>query len=355
MNRNSHNPGGLSSHATKQASGPRMILIALILALIISGASQPKPVEAAQGPADWVGFKLDVTPKDPPMLCIGKAYQFFVSIDKTIYKNLEEKNKGLPGPAISDPNVKGEIISGPGKLLGTFDEGDTQTTFSFKSNERGDTTLKFSAAITGSMIGTEKLLNTRMKQEATVKLKIRPCKFKVTTIQTWNIPGQAAGYIAATSKDAEVKAADPQSPFTGSTSVIWVASVGRVRDCSGVVSIGSSKLDWNGTMNDSGQLTLNGDFQTAAGEFAVKCAGGGESLSDSMQVELTPDPVTLTIASSGGTINQSQTLEWEGANPGQITITIVPVEDTGTAFIPGTHELSWDNLSSQFAALIPLP
>jgi hypothetical protein len=332
-----------------------MILIALMLALIFGGASQPKPVEAAQGPAEWVAFKLDVIPKDPPMFCTGKSYQFFVSIDKTIYKTLDEKDQGLPAPAIGDPNVKGTIVSGPGTLLGSLDEGDTQTTFVFKSNQRGDTTLKFSAAITAAMIGGKKTLGSSLKQEETVKLKIRPCKFKVTTIETWNIPGQASGYVAATSKDAEVKAPDPQSPFTGSTSVNWIATVGGVRDCTGVATVGSSKLDWNGTMNDSGQLTLNGNFQTAAVDFQVRCAGGGESLSDSMQFEMTPDPVTLTIASSGGTINQSQTLEWEGANPGQITITIVPVEDTGTAFIPGAHELSWDNLSSQFAALNPLP
>jgi hypothetical protein len=193
-------------------------------------------------------------------------------------------------------------------------------------------------------------MNTRMKQEATVNLKIRYCKFKAATIGAWNIPGQASGYVAATSNDAEIKAADPQSPFTGSTSVNWVASVGSVRDCSGVATIGSSKLDWNGTMNDSRQLTLNGNFQTAAVDFQIKC--GGET--DSMQFEMTPDPVTLTIASSGGTVNQAQTLEWEGANPGQITIIIFPVEDTGVALIPRTHALPWESVPHQFAARLPL-
>jgi hypothetical protein len=354
----SHNSRGSFTHARSQTSRGRSVFLSLVIVLTIGSAGQTPRAQAAPASVDSVVFKLEVFPEKRPMICTGKPFALYAAIDKTVLKIINKKVWDLPAPSITDPNVSAKIIGGPGRILGSLDEGDTQTAFVFKSDKPGDTTIKFTANIRNSMVGADEEvlgLGSKTKREETITLKIRHCKVKVKTLGDWNIPGEAQGYAAAMSNDAEVKAPDAESPFTGSTTVNWVASVGRVRDCGGAATIGSSKLDWNGTMDESGQLNLNGDFQTAAGSFDIECAGGGESFSESMQVELTPDPVSVTVGSSGGVINQSQTLEWEGANPGQITIIVIPTEDTTVAFIPGIQDVSWDDFSSLFGALIPLP
>ena len=354
---NSHNSEGSSTRARKQTLRWRTVFIALVLALSIGSAGQILPAQAAPASADFVDFDIAVAPEKPPTICTGKALTFYVSISKEVLKTVNGKDLSISGPTPLNPHITGKVTNGPGKLIQGLDEDDTeQRSFIFSSDKPGDATIKFTATITNKMIGANEIvLRSSPKRDKGITLKIQRCKVKVSTIGEWKIPGQAQGYVGATSNDADVKAPDAESAFTGSTSVNWVASVGRVRDCGGAATIGSSKLDWNGTMNDSDQLTLNGNFQTAAGTFDVKCARGGESIEDSMKFEFTPDPVSLTIASSGGTVNQSQTLEWEGANSGQITIIIFPVEDTGVALTPGFHAVSWDDFSSLFAALIPLP
>ena len=349
-----HNSSGSSTRARNRTPRWRSIFIVLIVALCLGSAGQRSYVHAAPLYSD---ASIKVT--GPKTVCAGqKAYYsaavlVTLQIDKGRKPDIKFEMLGIMVEASSSNEGVADFLkksqrAGSAEELVNLVTGKAEPSaaaFTLKAKKEGDTTIWFEAF--GEDVG--------YATSPMMQVKVVNCKFKATTIHSWKIPGQAQGYVGATSNDADVKAADPESPFTGSTSVNWVATVGRVRDCSGVATVGSSKLDWNGTMNDSDQLTLDGNFQTAAGTFDIKCAGGGESFSESMPFEFTPDPVRLTISSSGGTVNQSQTLEWEGANPGQITIVIFPVEDTAVALIPGLHAVSWDDFSSLFGALVHLP
>lgn len=203
-----------------------------------------------------------------------------------------------------------------------------------------------------------------------MNVRVIPCKFEVTTIGEWRVPGEANIYIAATSGDAEVKAADAQGPFTGSTTVNWVFSADRVGDCVATITIGSSRVDWTGAMDDSGQLTLNSADQPAAGSINSVCTADGTHFgtdgsvgTDSTQVQLTPDPLQVSVASSGGVFKQSQVLQWDGANPGYVTIIVVPEEDEAVAFNADSRAalspsawwaMLWDDFPWSYGALLAL-
>jgi hypothetical protein len=196
--------------------------------------------------------------------------------------------------------------------------------FTLKAKKPGSSTLYFEGLVQGEYVSYD------------LPIRVIACKFKVTTISEWSVPGPAGIHVTAISDDAEVKSADEQSPLTGSTSVNWVVSVGAVGGCSETIDVGSSRVEWNGTVDDSDQLALNGTYQTAAGALDALCVGAsGESTTGNMSIELTPDPLLIGMSASGGSTSQSQILQGPEATSGLVTIIVVPEEEEqAVSFIP---------------------
>ncbi len=358
---NTQDSRGSCTRRRNRISRWRSIFITLLLIFAIGSTSQTALAQDETcDEGGCVQYSLKPN-KDGVLMCSRTSVNIRVAVLETFLGPGRVLRPGWIPNKVTGVTVFGYVddenigtLSPPSQVIGTPPKPDFAV-FKFTAKGRPGRTVIIFTVPRGSIIGG--LGGYRLIRDLLwpVSVKVDPCKFRTETLGDFNLPGEAQGHVSAISDEAEVKAPDAESPFTGSTSVDWFASVGRVRDCGGAATIGSSKLDWNGTMDESGQLNLNGNFQTAAGSFDIECARGEESFSESMPLEMTLDPVSVSVASSGGVISQSQTLEWEGANPGRITIIIVPVEDTGVAVIPGIHDVSWDDFSSLFAALIPLP
>jgi hypothetical protein len=146
----------------------------------------------------------------------------------------------------------------------------------------------------------------------------------------------------AISDDAEVKAADAQGPFTGSANVNLTLATSPVGDCIGQSESASSQVDWTGNMDDEGLLVLEAKYQTAGMLLPVFCVGsGGGVASGSYPIQLTPDPLQVRLASSGGVFRESQVLQGPEPSPGFVTIVIIPEEEEVTAFNSDNQASGW--------------
>jgi len=289
------------------------------------------------------------------LLCPPKnELWFYASVFKTVHKEINDKDYAIYaghfatgiGGKVTGPNI-GTLKA----MLGDPDDPDQQP-FLFTAQKAGKTTLTFTGSIKDSSLGPNvTVLGPGIKAVTEVPVKVSPCKFKVETHAEWHVPGPAHLFMAATSGEAEVKAPDAQSPFTGSSSVDWAVQAGSVGDCSGTVTMGSSQVDWTGQMDDNGQLTLNGTYQQSTGTEKINCGGSSQSRS----FNLTPDPIKVSVDSSGGVTEQSEVVQGPEAVTGFVTIVVVPEEDEAAAFNFGNPEARlaspsprWTMLSDNF-------
>lgn len=358
MNKNFHDSKGSSTHVRNPVPRWRIVFIALVLALAIGSAGQIPPVQAATAklePAD-IKFELNVYPENLPTICVKQKLNLYVSVSKTVSKVIGGKLYELPGTT-GLPQVTSSV-KGSGKIqkqLGDIDAPRiSQVHYMFTADKPGTTTLKFSAPIENSWIGTkEEVIGSGVKVEKEVTVKVRNCKYKVTTIGEWHPSLEGNPVIMATSGDAEVKA-DEQGNFTGTATVNWIVNVSQIGDCVQEHTIGSSQVEWTGQMDDADQLTMNGDYQPASGSVTVFC---GETWT--FPEQLTPDLLQASVSSYGGVSRQSQVIESEGVNgtethPGTVTIIVIPDEDEAAVFIPANQEAGWDGFSNFFGALLAL-
>lgn len=327
-------------------------MIALLLALAIGGAGLDGAL--AQGSEKITHTRLSIG-NTPRQICLYDIFEVDVKVVRGVdFPSGRSSLFTRPGIGITASSRDPNVVS----LLGEADLAPLTggTTFKFRGDKAGRTTLVFNAVVTlvrGELaIGSTPAEPNRA--EALIQMEVVECAFDVTTIGQWSVPGPANISISAVSDDAEVKAQDGGSdaggesvslvantsggpalqgpgPLTGSTTVNWVGSADQVGDCIGTITIGSSQLDWTGVMDDSGQLTLNGTYQPAAGSIHQNCRG----VQGDVALELIPDPLQVSLASSGGVYNQSQALEGpEGPISGSVTIIVVPKDEETATLSP---------------------
>ena len=367
MNRNSYNLDGSHKHAGYQKPRWRSVFIALLLALVLGSASQMPLAQAAPASATDVGFfMLALKEGASKPVCKGEL----VHLNVLVYRQKMINGVSAAPEPITGLSVIG-VVDNPdiGKI--SPDENTTiwasaiypgAADFVFTAENYGETIVAFAATIENpGWVGA----NGGVSQTVSAQLDIRvvPCKFKVVTIGEWHIPGEANISIVALSDDAEVTAPNAQSTYTGSASVDWIASGDRVLDCVGQFTMGSSQVDWTGRMNDSGQLVLDGTWQQVAGSINNTCTNSEGTISGSFQLQLKPDPANVSATSSGGVYRQSQNLQFDGANPGYVTIIVVPDEDKSMvfdannwAFLSPSSWLAvvWDNFPGSYSDLLAL-
>ncbi len=367
MNTNSNNLE--RSHTPAGYQDPRWhsVFFALLLALVLGSASQMPLAQAAPASATEVGFfMLALKEGASKPVCKGELVHLNVLVyrQKTIngVSAAPEPITGLSVIGVVDnPNI-GKISPDENTTIWASAIYPGAADFVFTAENYGETIVAFAATIENpGWVGT----NGGVSQivSAQVDIRVVPCKFKVTTIGKWHIPGEANISIVALSNDGDVTAPNAQSSYTGSANVNWIASGDRVLDCVGKFRMGSSQVDWTGRMNDSGQLVLNGIYQQVAGSISNTCTNPEGTISGSFQVQLKPDPANVSATSSGGVFKQSQNLQFDGANPGYVTIIVLPEEDESVAFNADRREaLSppawwarlWDEFPGLFGALLAL-
>ncbi len=336
MNRNSHDLRGSYTHVRNTVPRWRTVLISLVLALTIESAGQITPAQAAP-PREPVYFSMKVQNPKTSLRCGETAtYLVKVELQQTGAPTPAPGSLGLP-KGLSVIGIKVEAFSkdlSVGDFVGAVKGTATARTavvfddylsglgakFKFKANKPGKTTLYFQG-----LVGKEYI-------SFNLDVKVLPCKFKATTIGEWHVPGPANISVVASSDDAEVKA-DDEGNFTGSTTVNWVVSSGQVGDCIPQSVTTSSQVDWTGNMDDNNLLMMDAKYQTAGITLPVYCVGSdGGIASGSTPVQLTPDPLQVSVAAGGGVFRQSQVLQGPEATPGYVTIIVVPEEDEAAAF-----------------------
>ncbi len=353
MFRNVHNPSGSTPQARNPAARRRTVFVALVFALVIAGAGQPAPAQPVPAGKDEISFKLEVFPEKLPTFCVNQKFTFYAGVSKTVNKVINDKNVEIPGNAPA-PAVSGSVTDRDiGTLLGFEDE---ENTFLFTAKKPGTTTLKFTALVKNIWIGAnEEVIGSSVKIEKPVTVKVRNCKYKVETVSQFS----AQGVKLASTMEGEMES-DEQGNFTGSATVNWVGGVASIGDCSAAYyDVASSQADLTGNQDDSGQLAAEVNYLGA-----VITMSGCASASGTM----IPDPLTLSVPSSGGVSTQSQNLHEPNyfSFYGSVVIVVIPVEDEAAAFNAdkpvswvGTPSLSgwavrWDDFPWIFGAFVGL-
>ncbi len=358
MNGNSNTSKELSTRAAGRQPHLRwrVVIIALVLALVIGGAGEMPQAQAAPAGQWNVFFSMVVVGKPKTKLRCKETVTYSVKIEfeKPLIPPPTPTPGFFGGMAAANINV---MASSANKDAGDFINNNSLTTvatgddlsgllvatFQFKANKPGTTILTFEAEVQGESISTELPVN------------VLPCKFKVKTNSKASVPGEANINIVAISGDAEITEGDGEGPLTGSTSVNLVLSMSSVLDCHGTSASGSSNAELSGSLDDNGQLTLDVTYQTANITVPVYCVGSdGGTIDTTQSFPLTPDPVHISVASSGGVLNQSQAIQGPGTASGEVTISVIPVEDQAAALIPGNPLASWNDASSLFGLLLAL-
>jgi hypothetical protein len=328
---------------------PRVLLLALMLALAIGSIGQPQPTQAAQ-PAEentgsrvqrpWVSllgqknqhkFELMSTyvgvkrrPKGP--YCPKRTYTYVVEVSAK-YSHTGRDGRMLPdvsapltGMYVNSSSGDTSIgtISPPRYFAGmaAFDDNPHEYDFNFAAKQAGKTTLTFSADLphVGDTTGAG-----NSTTGSTVEVTVVNCKFKVSTNSLWTVPGPAQITLAATISGANVTCND-QYQCKGSATVTWGGSVAAVRDCSGSVKAKSSKVDLKGDIGPSGELNMTLKYTASTVTLKVDC---GEAGGKSYDRTVTPDPLSISVPNEGSSRKQKHALGGAGAQ-GATHITVSP-------------------------------
>ncbi len=359
---NSRNSNVSSVNAWNPAPRWRTVFIALVLALATGSIGQTPAAQAALAPqGDQAFFSMKVVRPKTRLSC-GETVTYIVKVEfhQSTLGALFGPDPLKLGPVEGIPvlNIDIDAISsnetvggfvGFGAVNGIEKERtlvifhDDFTSFAakfkFKANKPGKTTLHFDGFVGKQSVTTE------------VNVTVIPCSFKIKTLGDYN----ALDINLAAIMDGEMKS-DEQGNITGSGTVNWVGDDVSSGDCSSVIDIASSKAELTGSLDESGQLIVNMTYLPAVLTNIGKCENAEASLALNDQALVTPDPVRISISSSGGVSTQSQDLYEPNyyAMHGSIDIIVIPVEDEAVTFIPGDHAQRWDDFSSLFGSFLAL-
>lgn len=325
------------------------ILAALGLALVVVGVNQLPLAHAASDNLTDVSFELQVNPAHPAPVCLHHSQKFYIFLTR----HLSLPQYGIPDLPleISGVVVRGSVAdTNIGTLLppdtsGSYELSDLSVgaaDFAFIAKKVGTTILKFDAEV-GSYWDGEGVAHTVSQPHPVhveVPVKVIPCKFKVGATSRWHLPGPHQFDIVGMIDNAEMKA-DEQGNFTGSASMNWaVATTVLSPIClSAIFTVSPSQANLTGQMDDSGLLQANLTYSPATASMTQVCKVPTGTQTSTLHLQMVPDPLNLSVASSGGTFNKSQVLvvtatDYGGTAPlsGSSVIVVIPEQDEAVAF-----------------------
>lgn len=334
MKRISYLSKGASAHSGRRfrAGNPaprwRTVFIALTLALSIGSAGQTPLAQAAPaGAAEIWWWVIANKVRGTALICIGDDVAIDVRVGHTT-RGIEDEDEGVDNYAVG-VKVKSSVQD---SSIGTLSPWENTTgwdrdnprsaPFSFHAKKAGTTTISFWGVVERRDVKAEP-----------VTVTVQPCKFKVATISRWHLPGIHEFDILAMIDEADMTA-DAKGRLAGRATVNWaVATTVLSPYCSSAkFTVSPSQADLTGQMDDSGLLVVNLTFQPAAASVTQVCFVPGGTETTSYQYQLTPDPLSLSVPSSGGVSTQAQVLvvTWgTGTLPlsGSSVIVVIPEVD----------------------------
>lgn len=312
-------------------SAPRRLWIVVTLALVIGSTGQTSPAQAAPAGVPDKPYMDIVNPKTT--VCVGKTVQYEARVVIPPHTTA-----GITFSPYALDAIKVEAFSvdkNVGDFLNTRRGSSTRTTgstdevvdldnpelepgphaayFSFKAKKAGRTTLYFEGIARGQYVSFE------------VPVRVIDCKYKVVTTSQMSAcyPGGCIKFLGVILR-GRVTADETGHIFAGTAPVVWL-STSQVPNCGAVNSLGISKVNMRGTLNESGQLLLELGYDPVTFADVVTCPGLG---SGSSNLLVTASPLKVTVRSATGVmVNLNQQLNGgPGSAPGSANVYVVPVE-----------------------------
>lgn len=325
MFRKSFNLKGLPAQKFNPIPRKRIIFIALVLALVIGGASQPAPAPAAtEFRYSMIARKLNGN----ATICVGDDVPIHVRVTRAEFVGNQGSNiQEITGARIDTSMSNGGI----GKLspieidTGWDPNYPGGADFKFHAEKAGTTLITFKGTISHIWwltLGLP-LIDRRDFVEDQVEITVEECQYKVTTISKWEYSGQVNIRIEAWISEAGL-VDDGTGRYTGTGSVTWTVFTSQLLDCDAQSVITTSQAHLTGAREDD-ELTVDVAFDTANISFPTFCEREGVAQGGT-PVQLTPDAVTFTVpASGGGPPRMTQVLKGPESATGHIVVSVTRV------------------------------
>lgn len=352
----SRNAKGLSAHALHPATRSRTVFIALLLLPALGGLTSTLP---AQGPWDNskdYSFLMTTVGSDLDRVCAGDSVIFNVlAVDHVASKSVGGGSIGFF--PINGVMVNGSVLSPSNGTLepassrtASLSTNNGSTVFTFAGLSPGRTELNFTGVLAAvalksklqtyiplkmpvNVVSCEPpmdagagsgVLKNRKAEVKKVNVKTIPkvkvttiSKVRVTTTSTWS-----AGMDIVATIDEGVMDADGQGRFAGSADVNWQTSVIGTASCGAAeYRIAPSRADLTGEIDASNQLVVTITFQPRDFSGFANCG----PVSGSTANIATPDPLTVSVETTGGTSTQPHAVTARnGAFVGSVTVVVTP-------------------------------
>jgi hypothetical protein len=318
---------------SRRLSGVSTLILVVILTL--STAGQLSPAQAA--PSSQHGFMKYVFYLTPfgadglERVCVNDFVVFNVIAERFLANN--STYVGPDGAEYSNPpqQVGGVTVNGSvlNSDIGSLTPGSQKTSlrstppgsavFTFLAKKPGLTELTFTGKIfdpLSMLVGQP----DRIYLPFTLDARVVNCKFTLTTVSIWRVPGEAQLALVALINEAKLEM-DQQGRFSGQARVTWTGGASPVGDCSAAVVIGDSQANLEGVMDPFGWLTVNVTFQPASVAISGNCTNG--------TFGVTADPLHLSVPSTGGSDTLRQVLQGPETMRGGAHILVLPLVPPG--------------------------
>ena len=317
MNGNSSLSREGSARADRRHPLPRWrrVFIALMLALSIGSGGQLPRVQAAPARDQGNASMIVINPK--LSFCVGQSAFYEV---KVFINFKADALSGISVDAESVDQSVGDFI-GPNKKglfthrtksweeldnLRDHEDMPSSAVFQFKAKKVGTTTLYFQGLAYGQYASFN------------VPVRVIPCRYRVVTHSTWS----AGMTSVATIYNAVLEANDYGEFKPADVAVLW--NIPNL--CGNAIKspVFQSMATLSGRLNENDQLQLKITFTNAGSEGGGNCGGFGVHTANNM----TPDPLYVTLSSSGGVESQVHIVKAENGDfPGSVIIMAWPEEE----------------------------
>lgn len=210
----------------------------------------------------------------------------------------------------------GAFLDGSG--VGTIAPANTTTrmnslptgaaSFTFSAEKTGTTLVVFQGVLNTRVIGGIVLNQTTLT--ASVPITVENCQYTVTAFSRWRVPGEANLNIVARIHNAGMTE-DGGGHYKGTANVTWLIIGDPVGDCTSTITALPSQAELDGQVYGPEEFRVSVTYQAASVTLNDDCRGTGGA----MQVQITPDPLTISVPTTGGSNRQTQLLQGPGADP----------------------------------------
>lgn len=331
----SSNQKGLSAHTFH----PAFRFIALLLAT--GGVASTLPAQGPRGDStdydlmSTVGTKLD-------RVCAGDSVVFNVLAMDHITSGYRPATGVLvSGSVLNQSN--GTLAPASSRTFSLSPQLQPSAAFTFDALLPGRTELRFTGMLAASALNSkpQAYLPLRMlvnvvscepqpstgagsgvSKDRKAQVKTIPkvgvttiSKIKVTTTSTWS-----AGMDIVATIDSAFMEADDRGRFAGSADVIWQTSVIGTAACGAAeYATPTSRADLTGEVDETNQLVVTITFQPRDFSGFARCGPVAGSTSNIA----TPDPLTVSVATTGGTSTQTHAVTAKnGSFAGSVTVVV---------------------------------